>query len=169
MLKEDLTIIILQVTLSITFIVIFFFTYGSYLESKVVREQVDYVVSDLMTDVKIIDGAQLELLKDIANNIKTPDMTKQDQQAEIYNRNIMIKAFLIFGTLFIVGISFTIFMITYYKLDYKRVLTHSSIAILAVMIVYFLYTTFVLGNFHSADPNGVKKAIVESLINFEKK
>lgn len=169
MLKEDLTIIILQVTLSITFIVIFFFTYGSYLESKVVREQVDYVVSDLMTDVKIIDGAQLELLKDIANNIKTPDMKKQDQQAEIYNRNIMIKAFLIFGALFILGISFTIFMITYYKLDYKRILAHSSIAILAVIIVYFLYTTFVLGNFHSADPNVVKKAIIESLINFEKK
>lgn len=168
MLKEDLATIILQVTLSITFIVIFFFTYGSYLESKVVRNQVDFVVSDLMADVKIMDGQNANILKDIANNIKAPNMEQQDNEAKEHNRQIMIRAIIIFGILFVIGITVSLFLIIYYGLNYKSILIHSLISVISVAIVYFLYTTFVLGNFHSADPNVVKKAIIESLIDFEK-
>lgn len=169
MIKEDLASIILQVTLSVTFIVIFFFTYGSYLESKVVRDQVDYVVTDLMTDIKIMDGSSLNLLTDIANNIKAPNMEEQDAEAMQHNNTIMYNALIIFGILFIIGISISSFMMIYYNLDYKTIILRALLSVSAVAIIYFLYTTFVLGNYHSADTNVVKKAIIDSLIDFEKK
>jgi polyferredoxin len=122
-----------------------------------------------MSDIKTIDGPNLKLLNVIANNIKAPNMEEQDNNAKIYNESIKHRAMIIFGILFILGISISSFMMIYYHLDYKKIILRGLLSLSAVMIVYFLYTTYVLGTYHSADPNVVKKAIIDSLIYFEKK
>jgi len=144
------------------FIMIYFFTYGSYLEQKVIRDQMDYIVNDSIGDIKVIAPEMVNTIKGPLSRIEAPNMMDADEAAVENNRRLRTKAFIILligSTILLAILSLIIWK---YGVNMKEFVITNSTVIVAVGITYFVFSTFVIATYKSADPNTIKKAVLES-------
>lgn len=160
--------IILNITLISVVIGLFYFTYVPVIEKQIVVSEVDEVMNDIEQDIKnIIPESDLKEIGEIIKPLlKKPDMTKEDEKAKENNQKLINKAIFYLSIFTAIGIGITIWMIYYFNLDWKRLLKENFITLVAVAITYFTFLTFVIRNFRGADPNVVKKSIVDAFKDF---
>jgi len=162
-LPQDYASIILHIIIIVTFIMIFFFTYGSYLEGQVIKSQMEYIVDDLVGDIKIIAPDLASSLKQRIKSIKKPNLEEEDRIVEENNRKLRNKALLVIGSTLIIGLALIYSLSKYYAFNLKDIIIVNTVSLIAVAITYFLFTTFFIASFRSADPNFVKRKLLESL------
>ena len=104
LISEEISNIILSVSLIATFIGVFFFTYGSWVEKQVIEKQMDYIIRDLVGDIKIISPSAAQMARSVTNNLQPPNMQKQDMEAKEHNEKLLKKALIVLGIVFTVGI-----------------------------------------------------------------
>ena len=113
MLSYNVTSIILQITLVITFITVFFFVYGTYIEKQIVITQVNNVISDLGDDLSLLltPDQQVEV-RAVLQNISQPETSSdQDVQAMENNNKLIKQSAIVISCLFFAGIAITIYLI----------------------------------------------------------
>jgi len=157
--------IILSVTLIATFIGVYFFTYGTYLEKVVVDNQMDYVVKDLVSDFKILAPEAAQSARISIQNIKEPDMRKEDEETAAANKKLLTTAMIVLASVFIAGIVSSLTIVFTTGVHAKEFFITNLIAIVIVGLTYFAFTNFAGRMFISADPNFVRKTILETLKN----
>lgn len=160
--STDIATIIAQVMLIAIFITVFFFTYGSYLEQKVIKDQMDYIVNDSIGDIKIIAPEIISMVKGPVSRLQAPDMKDADEAASENNSKLKTKTYIIVAVVTIILFSIISLIIWKYNINLKNFAISNGVVILAVAITYFIFSTFVIATFKSADPNTVKKAVLES-------
>jgi len=161
--SKDVASIILHIIIIATFIIIFFFTYGSKLEGQVVKQQMEYIVDDLVGDIKVVSPEAAETLRKSLEQIPKPDLEEADRLAEENNSKLRKKAFIFIGIALVVGCGIVYGMSKYFDFALKDIIIANVISLIAVGLTYFLFSTFFIASYRSADPNFVKKSILKSL------
>ncbi|MCJ7638192.1 MAG: hypothetical protein MUO21_11945 [Nitrososphaeraceae archaeon] len=161
--SKDIASIILHIIIIATFIIIFFFTYGSYLEGQVVKQQMEYIVEDLVGDLKIVAPELATGLRVSLEAVPKPNLEEADKAAEEKNKQLRNKAFIVIGIALFIGVGTVYGMSRYFGFPLKDIIIVNIVSLIAVGITYFMFSTFFIGHYRSADPNFVKKKVLESL------
>ena len=165
---------LVMVSLYTIFVSILFFTYGKYIETQVAKNNANLLVNSLTSDLKFF-GTQLvpnqfDILEKVLQNLKAPDMTKDDQKTKDQNLALIKKTMLIVFGGALIAILFGLFLwIFLLKRPVKQYFTfifpHAMILLIFVGIVEIAFFTFISKNYRSLDPNVAKKALMDTLIN----
>ena len=160
--KEDIANIILHVTFMSIFIGTFFFTYGSYIEGKIVENQVKFLIH---SNKNIVDVLSSDIKKKIINEINgiKLNFSEEDKKVEEHNKKLKYKAFILFGVCLVVGIIVVLVMSKLYNLPFIHLLKENLIVLFFAGLIYFSYITFFAQNYMSIDPNIIKRKLIETI------
>ncbi|ARF09485.1 hypothetical protein Indivirus_1_108 [Indivirus ILV1] len=161
--SENIANIILHIIILATFIIIFFFTYGSYLEGKIVKQQMEYITDDLVGDIKVVAPELAVGLKKSLETLPKLNLDEADKVVEENNSKLRTKSLLIIGAVILVGIGIVYGMSRYFNFPLKDIIIVNIVSLIVVGLTYFIFSTFFIAYYRSADPSFVKKKILESL------
>ncbi len=161
----------MMVALYSVFVGIFFFTYGAFIEQKVLENQIENIVNSLTRDVlpfvpANIQQALSKSLDSEKSKIKE-NMSNANAAAEKNNKTVKKTAFEMLAGIFIVGMGISVATASMYSEGSNKallaLLKKNALLLLFVIIVEFLFFTLVTKNYLSIDPNSVKQKIVQTL------
>lgn len=165
---DNIASIILHIMIISTFIAVFYFTYGTYLEGITLNYQMQYLAQSLLGDLKILSPELANALKYKITNINISDLQSQDQSTYQSNLNIKLKALLSIGCLVLTGTGLLAILNNYHPINFKKIMIEESIPIMSAMLIYFLYATFILSKYRSIDPNYIRKTILQTVNSYKK-
>jgi hypothetical protein len=160
--KEEIANIILHVTLISTFIGIFFFTYGSYIEENIVKKQVNFLIEDNKEFVLLIPNDIKQKIVDKINNIKL-DLAEDDRKAAEQNKKLLIKASKILAIGLIVGIAIVWKMSQMYNFNFMHLLKENLIILCFVALTEFSFLTFYAQQYLLIDPNIIRRRCITNI------
>lgn len=160
---ETIATIIIQVTLVIVFVTVFFFTEGSRLEKEVVKDQIQYIADELTTDIQYIPPQFLPVIHSKLDAITLPDLSQADAQAKLNNDNLKKKVTYIMIGFVAVSFAVVFFMVRRYHLNVANLVKINALTIIPIIIVYWLFAAHIASRYRSGDPNVVKKAVAQTL------
>jgi len=163
--SEMITKVLINVLFISIFIGFFFFTYGAYIEKKVVKKQMGYLSTNFMETIKLLGKNVNEIASDNVNSLIVPDLSDEDEKAAESNKKVM-KQVIKVNIIFILFISFIVYYI--YKnsngtYDLKQIIKENLVILVFIGLVEFVFLTFFGARYISIDPNKAKLAILESL------
>jgi hypothetical protein len=148
-----------------------FFTYGKFIEKKVVGQNITYLLDNFMD--KTFQVLSKSSKKDILDKIKNIDLSKfkkDDTNVDKQNNKIIIKAIKYISIFACIAISLSVFLWYFSKVSYKEyatdVLGKSMLFLFIIIIVEILFLTIISKNYKSIDPSVIKHYIVST---FQKK
>ena len=158
------------------FVGFFFFTYGSYIENKVIDDQINTLTDNFTDDFiffasKSTNGEKfITQIRNNLQNITPPDLSQQDKKVAENNSALIKKAIIALSITFAVFVILSL-IVWYYGLTskekifdtYGHIIQRIVLLMIIVMLLEFLFFTLVAGNYTPVDPNVVKKYLVESL------
>jgi hypothetical protein len=158
---SKVTINVLFITL---FITIFFFTYGSYIEKKVVQNQMDILSKDIIDFLNLFGQDFNKIISDQLNNVTLPDLSEEDKKIKNNNNKIIIKT-MIYLLFFIVILSSIIYYnyIAFSDNSYKmsKIILENLLILLAICMTEFIFVSFFIYRYVSIDSNTVKLVILK--------
>ena len=164
--KSKLAItVIMNVLLISLFIGIFFFTYGSYIEGKIVNNQMEFLSSDISNIVRLFGENTNNNFKEKIKTFILPDLHEEDKKAKEANNKIMMKAFkvnIFFAIVVIIAIA-TIYITSNKDFSMRVLITQNLILLLFVALTEFSFITFFVSDFVSIDPNNIKYNFIKNL------
>jgi len=149
-----------------TFIAIFFFTYASYIEKKIVVNQMDFLADDITRTIKLFGQEANDSVLNKLNKVELTNLSRQDDLAQ-ENNNIVKKNAFIY--VFILAIVLSIIVIYIYYTDKKNsyilsnILSENFIILIAVAFTEFSFLTFFASHYISINPNNAKVAVLKNL------
>lgn len=168
---QGLSNLLLHVALIASLVVIFFFTYGSKVEREVVNRQTKFLVDNFTQGTVLLPDDTRKALKESINNMKVPNMKKADEEAAANNKKLVNKVTMMIGSLLAI-VSVVVGGLWWMsrgnasgfmkEFSLKRLAIDNLVLIASVGITEFIFTTFVIKNYLSADPNFVSKKMVET-------
>lgn len=166
-LAKNVSSVVLQVTLIIIFISIFFLSYTTVIEKDIVVEESDALVDEMFGDLKLVISPQyLEVIRGSMTDLKPPDMREADAITAANNKVLVNNTLLIMFIVGIFGFGITAFISLRYNVDMAELSKEAIFGLLAVCIVEYVFLTFLAKNYRSLDPNRIKLHIVEILQNY---
>lgn len=167
MLPSEIATIILQVVLIATFIGVFFFTYASKIEKEIVEDQMDYIVKDIVNNIKIfIPENKRKDVSDFIKNMTIPDMKREDKLVDDMNKGLLNKAVIVLSILVIVGVIAVYIMSIKYNFTLMPIIKESLIVLAFVGLTEFVFLRYIGKNYRSGDPNIVKYELINSFQKF---
>jgi len=167
--SRNIASIILQVTIIVSFISIFFFVYTSHIEDIVVVKQVDNLVSSFTDDIDLIATSEQKMVfRNFFSQLKPPDMQVQDANALQNNNNLLNKTRYFVIVLLLTGLTITTFLSYYFELDVENLVKECIAGLIAVGLIEYIFLTYFVKVYKSLDPNVVKLHFVEILQNYAK-
>ena len=163
--------ILLHVSLMALFVTIFFFTIAQKLEAQIVKDQVSFVVQNLVGQtIELIPpgpGKQ-KVINNIVSTFPTPeDLKPQDLKVEKSNKEVEETAYKFIGIVLGVAILLLIILAFIGKWtlnDYKFLLHSSLVGVLFVGIAEIGFFLTIPVNYISADPNNVRSSVIKTIV-----
>lgn len=157
---DEIVKIIINVVLMATFLGIFFFTYGAYIEKKVVKTQVEYAVNDLMKDIKYFGGNNVSKAFKM---IPLPNMEEEDKKVLDSNKELLKRVIIILVLFFGFGMLISYVLAKKYNINLVKILKQSAIILGAIAVTEYSFLTYIGSRYRSLDTNYVKKTIIQAL------
>ena len=160
----------MNVLLISVFIGFFFFTYGSYIEDKVVKAQTKILSDNIYNYLKLFGKDVNIKIKEQVLQIKLPDLSKADDFTIKSNNKIMMKAAKvnIIFTIVVVGLIYFIYTKSNKDFNLKTLIYQNLILLSFVGLTEISFITFFAADYVSIDTNNIKLNVVnnvEKLIN----
>jgi hypothetical protein len=163
-LAKNVSSVVLQVTLIIIFISIFFLSYTTVIEKDIVVAESDGLIDEMFGDLKLVLSPwQVDLLRESVTSLKSPDMTEADALTAASNKILTDNTIFIMLLVGVVGFAITGYISYRYKVDMSELSKEAIFGLIAVCIVEYVFLTFLVKNYRSLDPNTIKLHIVEIL------
>jgi len=161
-----ITVNVLLATAFFTFfITIFFFTYAKYIEKKIAIDNLIYLVDNLTSNLSLLPPMYKEELGKLIDDFNLSVDKQADIDVEKSNNKLFIKAITIYGSVFIVNIILA-FIISYiYNIDLIESLFQNINLLIVVVVTEFFFLRFIITYYISADPNKIKKAFINLLLD----
>lgn len=167
MISYDIANTILGLILISSFVVIFFFTYGSKVEGEIVKKQSINIVNDLMSTPDRVFPSEIK--KELAKSLSAPDMTSEDDIVKKSNDILMRKAFSMIGVSFVIGLVLVTIMSFVYKFSLKDLIMHNLIILIFIGLTEFVFLTFFAQNYITIDSSYIKLRTLQSIKTFADK
>jgi hypothetical protein len=168
--RQNICYMILSFIMIATFIVIFFFTYVSKVEEKVVKDHVERMTREMFEETDLfLKPEQKDILKTFIemNRPQVPDAILQDdKRVEEHNKKLLDKSKKIFSALIITGL-IVIFLIYITrkneKIDMKIVIRNSLIILFFVAVLEYLFVSIISQNYILVDSTLFKSLFFKKL------
>jgi len=158
------------------FLSIFFFTYASTVEGKVVEDQVTFMLDSLFgihLDTLEPDMRTIIFNKINSIEVNSPENIKATNEIKASNDKIIANTTKILGILSgvvlgIVGLTFILSKknVKYFRaFKFSKILKESFVIILFVALTEFCFLTYLGSKFVSVNPNKIKAQLFENLKN----
>jgi len=162
--------VVMSIILIGLFIGLFFFTYGLYLEKKVITTQLNYMIDDTFDAIKIFMPS---LSNDIKNSIANYNISidkSTDKIVDDHNNTILKRAmtYILFGL--IIGV--IIITIIMKKLDMEgmtnkefilKLLKYNIITLIFIALTEYSFATFFGQNYMSINTNKIKNSVINTM------
>ena len=152
--------IAMHVILISTLLTIFFFTYATRVEEQIVKDQVNYIISDFTENVDMLPIEYVTVLKSSTAFIKPPDMTKIDKLVTDANSKLMNNVLILIIVFVIFGLWLIYSMSKKYNFDFYDLMKHNMIVLIFVGLTEFVFLTYIGKSYRSGDSNSVKKSLL---------
>ena len=168
--------IILHVALISIFIIILFFTYGLYLEEKIVEHQLKYVFNKINRIAKAYDPTFTLKNNSSLNDIEVKDNPEDIKKIDEHNNKLKKQSIIALSTILGVALIAVLFIGKKYKiindagneLNMKSYLLElgkmNLISIIFVGLTYVGFITFVGFNYIYIDDNLIVKKVLDKII-----
>jgi len=144
-----------------------FFIYTTRIEEKVITTQVDRLVSDMMSEMKVfLNPDQRSAVKEVLSKLTPPDMTEQDKDAEDNNKALLNKAKMVLGAVFFGGVLFVFVCSRIFGFSFIELLKENFVTLVVACCVEIVFISVFARNFRSLDPNMVKYSLVKAIQNY---
>jgi hypothetical protein len=100
------------------------------------------------------------------STLKAPDMKDADAIVEHKNSQLVASTIKLIGLIGIVGIVISLVLITYFKLNKWSLFKECFFGVSSVLLVEYVFLTYITKNYKSLDPNWVKLRIVQNLQDY---
>jgi hypothetical protein len=161
---QDIVTILVNIIFTSIFLIIFFFIYGSYLQKKIVEKQVNFIVGSLYNDISVVSP---ELVPILEEKILVSELPEVEDNLDNDNRELVIKTSIIGIFVIFLFIVVIFCLIKEYNLDIEIILVKNLVGFIFVGITYYIFSTYIIANYITIDPNYVKKVFIESLVEYE--
>uniref|UniRef100_A0A6C0HVE5 Uncharacterized protein n=1 Tax=viral metagenome TaxID=1070528 RepID=A0A6C0HVE5_9ZZZZ len=161
---EFLTRLILIASLVVSFLTIFFFTFGKEIEHKVVTQNIDYLIDEICDGfVDTMGDKQKKAIYEKINSFKLEDMSKEDEKVETNNKQLFDKSVTILIILLVLSVFITSIISYFKKYNYLEIVTENIILLLFVGLCEFIFLVYFGSKFISANVNFIKGKIASYL------
>lgn len=158
--------LIFQFALIISFITIFFFTFVKNVESQIIDNQIDRVMTDLSEELGLIgDSTITNSLRQI--QLDKPNLVEEDERADNNNKGILKNAIKLLAILVPICLIISFLMVVIFKLSMKEMFILGFSGLFIVMIIEVIFLLVFAKNYRTLDSNVVKKGVVDSLIKYK--
>jgi hypothetical protein len=165
---EFYTNIIMQTMFMVVFLTIYFFTYVAYMEKRIVREQINILFADIKQNVSILPKELKNSLKNKLSQIGNVNTKEDDKKIDDNNKQLMKKVIIIMVVFSMICIFAILFLYTRYTVDVVSIFKHNLIIILFIAATEFIFLKYFGSLFQSADPDKIKKSIINDILNINK-
>lgn len=176
---EDYSEIILSIILFVIFIVVFYFTYGLYMERKILDKEISSIVMKLKNTTIMLNPSSKLYIKSVLKNLNINNNTDADTETEKHNTTILTKIYIILPILFVVGLLLSFFLSTKWgnklfgghcgEFSYKNVLLKNLIVIIMITLTEFIFITYYASEYISIDANDVISILLSKIIDYRNK
>ena len=157
--------VMMNVLLISVFIGFFFFTYGTYIEHKVVKSQTKLLSDDIYNITKLF-GKNINIkIKEELLQVKLPDLSKADKYTIKSNNEIMMKAVKvnILFTIIVVSVIYYLYNKSEKDFNLKTLIYRNLILLFCVALTETSFITFFAADYVSIDTNNVKLNVVKNV------
>lgn len=163
--------IVIIISMMGVILTVLYYTYTSYIEIQTLKNQVKFVVDDLISDMDMLlldPSLNKKIITDIENikmsewNIKSDEIVHNRNKRTIKKSVIMASVMGAFALLFII-------LSKYFKGDafpMKMILGDTIVIILAIVIVEMLFATYLGSKFLNVDSNYMKSSVIGFLLQY---
>ena len=155
--------VLLHLVMIVVFINIFFFTYGEMIEENVVKQQLVSIVKAITNDTNILFPEIKPLVTNKLNSINIPNLEKEDEEVKNKNHDLFTLSLILTIIFGVIGLVIFIVLVMHYKLDYKMIIMDSCASLVGIALLYFGFTTFIIGEYKSVNDAFIKKSVLESI------
>ena len=146
--------IITSVGMIMLFLGIFFFGYASIIEQEIVTINTNIVTTDLLNIIEpLLDKSTKS---DILMNLNYPDMSKEDDEVSAINKDLVMKAGISLGIIFIVSLVIGFILAYLYKYKILEILGINFIILICIGLTEFSFLHLIPKKFISADTNFIR-------------
>lgn len=160
---EEIIEIIIMIVFIASFLCAFYFLYVVKVEEQTVKNQVDYIVADLIDDVSLLPDDKIDILKKRLNSYKKTDTSDADKSVDENNDKIFKNVIVMIVVTFLICMTICYFLCRYYKIDFFTICGKNLIILVFIGLTEFTFLNVFGRNFISADPNFVKLSILNRL------
>lgn len=161
----------------VLFLAVFYFTFGVFVERKVVDQQMEEIASTFTNNLVILPPDTREKVKKAIQNIDPPDMKSEDERVSRSNKKLMKKAFIVMGVIAIIGITLvgTLWWFSdgnrgfFRSFSLTNLLLENGAILLLVAATEAAFAWFILRNYRSADPHVVMRELVKQVKEYGQK
>ena len=158
--------LVFQFALIISFITIFFFTFVRKVESEIIDDQIDRVMTDFSEELGLIeDNTITKSLKQI--QLDKPNLVEEDKRADTNNKVILKNAITLLAILVPICLIISFSMVIIFKLSMKEMFILGFSGLFIVIIIEIIFLLVFAKNYRTLDSNVVKKGVVDSLIKYK--
>jgi len=140
---------------------VFFFTYASIIEEKIVISQTNIIINDLMQTIRPL--LTIEQRKNLAENISVPNSKKEDIEALNSNNELISNAYTKLLIVFVVSIGIGLAISVIYKHNFYYLILLNTILLVFVMLTEFTFLHFIPEKIIVADTNWVRYKILTDI------
>lgn len=160
---EDIIDVIVSIATTSCFICVFFFTLGGILEQMVLKKQLKNLVSSLLQPYTFLIPTTI---KQSLLNIEVETNKEEDEKAAKFNSSLMstAAAVIVFFVIFCSGLC--LFVLKFYgisKETFFDIIKDNMVVLIFVGLTYAIFAFSAGLNYISADPNFVKRKLIESI------
>ena len=167
---QGISSVLTSITLVSLLIGVFYFTYVPIVERSVVKREVREIINSLAKDIHdIIPKRNLDVVRPIVQNqLKPVNLSFEDNRAAQQNQAVTMRAMKYLGGFAAVNASIVtlIYLNNRQSVDFSKIAYENAVLLLAVAVTYFVFVTFIGRNYRAADPNFVKRQIIDSFREF---
>lgn len=144
-----------------------FFIYTRLIEEKVITIQVDRLVDDMTSEIKVIlTPDQRNSLKDVFSKLTPPNMRTEDEDAAKSNERLLKKASTVLGAVLIIGVLIVLVSSWLFSFSFVELLKENFVTLVVACCVEVVFISLFARNFRSLDPNMVKYNLVKAIQSY---
>jgi hypothetical protein len=143
---------------------LFFFTYAAKIEKQIVIAQIKYITDDLLGVFKSnLSTDMSRTLRSSLDQLPEIEMAEIDKKVQENNDKLKIQAFKVLAGFLTVSLIVAYLLAQNYYLDFTSIVQKNLLILGAIGITEFIFATYIATHYITADPNYVRRLIINTV------
>jgi len=148
-------------------ITVIFFTFGKYIEKKIVVNNLDYLINNIIGDLpKILSPELKKSISDSLNSTVKINVNEEEKNKVINsNKSLQTKAFISSSILLVICLIVSYMLVRKQDVKFSIILGQALLLSIGVGLIEILFMYLVSSKYIVADPSQSNKILLDKLFN----